>query len=106
MRGHQIRVLAALDEFGPISQADLGRTAELDKGDVARAVDDLELARLVRRQADPADSRRKLVSITQRGRRRRGDVEHALAVVQREVLAPLASDEQETLIRLLGRLQP
>src|SRR3954470_13977270 len=67
MRGHHFRVLAALEEHGPASQADVSRTTGIDTSDVVAAVNDLVAAGSARRQQDQADRRRNVVSITKPG---------------------------------------
>src|ERR1700761_6100770 len=54
LRGYHYRLLAALDEWGPASQADLGRGTGIDRSDVTAALSELESRRLVERSADPA----------------------------------------------------
>src|SRR5262245_35943381 len=48
-RGYDYRVLAAVQEFGPTSQATLGRRTDMDRSDVAETVDDLAERGLVER---------------------------------------------------------
>src|SRR6476469_2734754 len=67
MRGYHFRLLAALEEHGPASQADLSRTTGIDTSDVVAALNELDAAGHVRRQPDEADRRRNVVSITKPG---------------------------------------
>jgi MarR family transcriptional regulator, lower aerobic nicotinate degradation pathway regulator len=69
LRLRHMAVLAAVDE-GPSSQLDLGRRLALDPSDVTATVDDLEQAGLATRSMDPADRRRKVVTLTRAGRTR------------------------------------
>jgi DNA-binding MarR family transcriptional regulator len=103
-RGYHYRVLAALGDLGPASQADLGRRAELDRSDVVTTVDELERSGLVSRSPDPEDGRRKIVTITATGKRRLRKLDGVVADVQEELLAPLSTAERAELIRLLGRV--
>ena len=103
-RGYQYRVLAALEDFGPASQADLGRRAELDRSDVVATVDELEGSGLAKRSPDPEDGRRKIVTITATGKRRLRKLDEVVASVQEELLAPLTAAERAELVRLLGRV--
>ena len=57
-RGYHYRLLAALDEFGPASQATLGRRTEMDRSDVVAALNELAAQGFVERTADPDDRRR------------------------------------------------
>ncbi len=100
-RGYEYRVLAVLDEVGPCTQADLGRAARMDRSDVATTLDALETGRLVRREPDPADRRRKLVTITAAGRRRLRAIEAELEVAQDRFTASLSSRDRDRLVALL-----
>src|SRR3979409_1623078 len=68
LRGYHFRLLAALDQYGPGSQAELGRNTGIDRSDVVAALNELVDGGLARRGPDPADGRRNIVSITRRGR--------------------------------------
>jgi DNA-binding MarR family transcriptional regulator len=103
-RGYHYRLLAALEEQGPASQAALGREAEIDGSDVVAALAELEGDDLVERAPDPDDKRRRIVSITAAGKRRLRKLDGVVASVQEELLAPLSADERKELVRLLGRL--
>ena len=103
-RGYHYRLLAALEELGPSSQATLGRSAELDRSDVVTALDELEAAALVERSPDPDDGRRKIVTMTAAGRRRLLKLDEVVAGVQEELLAPLSTGERAELVRLLTAL--
>lgn len=97
-------VLACLDEFAPLSQAELGAHAGLDRGDVVRMVDDLTAAGLVVRAADPRDRRRNIITLTEDGRRRLGDLHAAVLRAQDQALAGLTPQERDHLVTLLHRL--
>ncbi|MFG1759910.1 MarR family winged helix-turn-helix transcriptional regulator [Micromonospora echinofusca] len=103
-RGYHYRVLAALREFGPASQARLGQWCRMDRSDVVAAVTELEAQGFVERSADPADRRRNTVTITGAGIRRLGRLDRALDDVQDELLAPLSATERQALVALLGKL--
>lgn len=97
-------VLSALQEFGGMSQAELGRRLGLDRSDVAAVLDRLEGDRSAERTADPCDRRRKIVVLTARGARALEDLQQALDRAQAELLAPLSPAERADLVRLLQRL--
>lgn len=103
--GHQVRVLAALQEQGPSSQISIGRAAHLDRSDVARVLDSLAADQFIRRRPDPSDGRRKIVSITTKGSRRLRALRHVLDAVQQELLAPLTNQERTDLRIILAKLQ-
>src|SRR5215510_5867268 len=68
LRGYHFRLLAALDQYGPSSQADLGRNTGIDRSDVVAALNELVDDGLAQRTPDPADGRRNVVTLTRRGR--------------------------------------
>jgi MarR family transcriptional regulator, lower aerobic nicotinate degradation pathway regulator len=104
LRGYHFRLLAALDDSGPASQADLGRQTGIDRSDVTAAVSDLEAQGLVRRSVDPDNRRRKIVSLTPAGTRRLTALDRVITDVQDEFLAPLTPAERRQLLRLIRRL--
>jgi MarR family transcriptional regulator, lower aerobic nicotinate degradation pathway regulator len=103
-RGYHVRVLAALAEFGPGSQATLGRHAEMDRSDVTATVGELAATGLVERAADAGDRRRNVITITAAGLARLRELDAILGVVQDEVLDPLSADERSVLTSLLTRV--
>jgi len=103
-RGYHFRVLAALAEFGPASQAAVGRHAEMDRSDVTATVTELANAGLVERAADAGDRRRNVVTITDAGVTRLRELDGILTAVQDEVLAPLSAAERSVLTGLLTRV--
>jgi DNA-binding MarR family transcriptional regulator len=104
LRGYHFRLLAALDQYGPSSQADLGRNTGIDRSDVVAALNELVDGGLARRRADPEDGRRNVVSITRRGTSMLERLDSALDGVQDALLEPLSQHERTTLVRLLGKL--
>jgi DNA-binding MarR family transcriptional regulator len=102
-RSH-VSLLAAVDEFGPASQADLGRRCAIDRSDMVALINDLSGQGLVRREPDPEDRRRNVITITDEGRDRLGALGAVLADVQDALLDPLSADERRQLVRLLTRI--
>ena len=103
-RGYDYRLLAALEEFGPASQATLGRHAGMDRSDVAEVLNDLAGRGLARRSPDPADGRRNVITITPAGAAHLQELDQVLAGVQDELLAGLSATERGQLARLLTRV--
>lgn len=103
-RGYHYRLLAALDEHGPASQADLGRRCGIDRSDVVAVLNDLADRDLVRRAPDPADRRRNVVTVTDAGRRELRRMADTLDRVQDTLLAPLTTADRAELTRLLTAL--
>jgi DNA-binding MarR family transcriptional regulator len=100
----EVALLARLAEHGPASQRELGERLRKDPADMVRLVDAAEAGGLVVRAPDPADRRRRVVSLTPDGETAlRASMEVARAV-EDELLAPLSEAERRTLHALLGRL--
>jgi DNA-binding MarR family transcriptional regulator len=104
VRRHHYALLAALDEVGPASQADLSRRTAIDRSDMVAAVDDLVARGDVERAPDPTDRRRNVVSLTPAGRRHLRHLDRLLTDVQEDILAPLPPGDRATLVRLLTTL--
>jgi MarR family transcriptional regulator, lower aerobic nicotinate degradation pathway regulator len=103
-RGYHFRLLAALAEFGPSSQASLGRRTGMDRSDVVAAINELAGRDLLQRASDPADRRRNVVTITEKGAAYLERLDRVLAGVQDELLAPLSAAERAQLTGLLGQV--
>lgn len=106
LRGHHYRLLAALEQWGPTSQAELGRATGIDRSDVTGALAELESRRLVDRKVDPQHKRRNVVTVTQEGSEMLVRLDAVLDEIQVAVLAPLSGDEQQRFLDLLARLTP
>jgi MarR family transcriptional regulator, lower aerobic nicotinate degradation pathway regulator len=98
------RLLAALEEFGPASQASLGRRTDMDRSDVVAAINELAVKKLAERAADQNDRRRSIVTITAKGRAHLRRLDNLLADAQDELLAPLSPGERQALVDMLTRL--
>lgn len=97
-------ILCAVEEFGPCSQAEIGRRLHMDRKDVAQRVQELEDQRCVERTTDPADPRRKLVRLTGPGSERLEQIHARLAIAQDELVEPLTSQERASLIAALQKI--
>ena len=103
-RGYHYRVLAALDELGPLSQAGLSRSTGIHVSDIVATVNELVSAHLVDRAPDLSDRRRNVISLTGSGRRRLDRLDKRVRAVQEDLLAPLSEPERRQLHGLLSRL--
>ena len=95
-------VLAALEEFGPASQAELGRRCGIDRSDMVALVNELAAADRLERTPDPDDRRRNVIAITDGGRDFLTTLDRRLEQAQDDLLATLSPAERAELVRLLG----
>jgi DNA-binding MarR family transcriptional regulator len=104
MRPYHYRLLASLDEFGPASQASLGRSTGIDRSDVVAALNELAEKNLIERSPDPDDRRRNIITLTPDGAARLKQLDNVLAEIQDELTSPLSREERDHLTRLLTKL--
>lgn len=104
LRGYHYRLLAALEQWGPASQADLGRDTGIDRSDVTAALTELEARKFVERRVDPANKRRNIVTITPEGIDEVNALDSIVGRVQEDLLAPLTPAQRHQFLDLLGRL--
>jgi DNA-binding MarR family transcriptional regulator len=104
LRSYHYRLLAALEEWGPASQAALGRSTGIDRSDVTAALVDLEARGLVRRAVNHEDRRRNVVSITEAGMSHLEVLDDVVSEVQDRLLAPLSQEERQQFVTLTRRI--
>lgn len=104
LRGHHYRLLAALEEWGPASQADLGRSTGIDRSDVTAALAELESRNLIERTVDPEHKRRNIVTLTPEGAEQLRDLDTVIDAIQDALLAPLTAAQRRQFITLMSRL--
>ncbi|MFC0624181.1 MarR family winged helix-turn-helix transcriptional regulator [Kribbella deserti] len=102
--GYHYRLLLSLAEFGPASQATLGRRTGIDRSDVVAALNELSTAGYVDREIDPDDRRRNIITLTAAGRRQLERLDRFVEAAQEELFAPLSAAERGQLTRLLARV--
>ncbi|MFT4095968.1 MAG: MarR family transcriptional regulator [Rhodoblastus sp.] len=101
----QWATLAKLHEIGGCSQNLLGRHVAMDAATIKGVVDRLLARDLVVVSADPSDSRRLTIDLSDSGR---DFVRRALPIataITEETVASLDAAESETLLRLLARIR-
>jgi MarR family transcriptional regulator, lower aerobic nicotinate degradation pathway regulator len=104
LKSYHYRLLAALEEWGPSSQADLGRSTSVDRSDVVAVLSELERRGLIERKVDPENRRRNIVSITRAGSEKLRALDKVIDEVQERVLEPLSQTERRQLTKLLRKL--
>jgi Transcriptional regulators len=97
-------VLAGVEEFGPISQAGLGRRLGIDRSDIVAVLNDLEREGLAQRAPDEKDRRRNAIRITRAGTLALHTLDGQVEAARDALLEPLRPHERAQLIELLQRL--
>ena len=97
-------VLAALDEFGPTSQATLSRHCGVYRSDLVALVNEMTSLGWLRRAPDPRDRRRNVITLTPDGGEHLRRLDRMLAGIQDDLLAALTPAERAQLVRLLTRV--
>jgi DNA-binding MarR family transcriptional regulator len=100
----QFAILNALLQDPGEDQVTLSRKVAFDAATFGSVITRLEARGWVRREADAADRRRKLLRVTQAGVDAVQRMRRAVAKVQQRILAPLDAAERDQLIALLDRL--
>ena len=103
-RRYHFAMLAALDEFGPLSQADLGRCTSIDRKDVAGAVNTLAEEGYVDRSPDPDDGRRNVITLTRHGKAHLERLAALVAEAQDELLHSCPPGARAELIKQLTQV--
>jgi DNA-binding MarR family transcriptional regulator len=104
LRSYHYRLLAALEEWGPASQAELGRKTGIDRSDITAALTELESRKLVKRTVDPANKRRNIVTVSDQGLKRLLALDAVIDKIQDEFLTPLSQAQRRQFITLASLL--
>lgn len=96
--------LGRLDHGGPATPGELARTSGTTTAHVAKMLRSLEAKGDIRRDADPEDGRRVLVSITEAGRKRLRDRAEEVHRQTAQLLEALGEDDAREFVRLLSRV--
>jgi MarR family transcriptional regulator, lower aerobic nicotinate degradation pathway regulator len=98
---YQLAVLATLDAFGAVSQAELCRRTSIDRSDMNAVVNALEAEGAVTRASAPDDRRQNIVEMTEAGKARFDRLKAGLAEAEDRALEPLVPSDRQELLRLL-----
>jgi DNA-binding MarR family transcriptional regulator len=103
--GHGHLVLLLLSDEGPTSQQALAEAVGVDPSVMVAVLNDLENDGLAERRRDPADRRRHIVEISDRGTGLVADIYRVIEGVEAELFADLDAAEVVTLKGLLARVK-
>jgi DNA-binding MarR family transcriptional regulator len=101
----QWAALARLAERGSCSQNQLGRLTAMDAATIKGVVDRLVARGSAEARADPDDSRRLMIALTQTGRNLVDRASSTAHAITEATLAPLSAAERRAIIKLLGKLK-
>jgi len=104
LTGPQFTVLGVLCLEGPMDQRTLGEHARLDKSTTTPLLERLRQRDLIHITRGSADKRRKILSITDEGRRLVAETAPVAVDIGDRLLAPLSDAEQEQLLQLLRKI--
>lgn len=104
LTAHQHGVLLALREHGPLAQHGLARMIAVDPRNVVPIVDGLVGKGLIDRGMDPADRRRRVLTLTDAGSAAATELAAAAAGIEDDFLAGLTSSDRHQLGRILRDL--
>ena len=100
----QFAILNALMDDPGEDQVTLAGRVAFDAATSGSVIGRLEAKGWVRREADPADKRRKLLWVTPEGEQVALRMKRAVARAQARIVAPLDDAEQVQFVQLLGKL--
>ncbi|MCT8266461.1 MarR family transcriptional regulator [Afifella sp. JA880] len=101
----QYAVLEALDIAGEMDQAALGAASATTKATLTEMLGRMEQRGLIARQIDPADTRRRVVQLTEAGRDRLGAARPVAAAVTESMLQCLTVEERGQLTAMLADIR-
>jgi DNA-binding MarR family transcriptional regulator len=87
-----------------VTQQGLGESMRIDPSTIVAAVDSLQERGLAERRIDPADRRRRLLHLTERGGRVLREAQARAEEMTDELFAALSDEERGTLLALLQKL--
>ncbi len=100
----QFAILNALIDAPGEDQVTLSKHVAFDPATFGSVVGRLEAKAWVTRKADPKDKRRRLLWVTDDGKKVALKMKKAVDKAQLRIVSPLDEQEQEHLVRLIGKL--
>ncbi|WP_326821563.1 MarR family winged helix-turn-helix transcriptional regulator [Streptosporangium sp. NBC_01639] len=100
----QHSILVVLKDQGPIGQQHLAHLVAMDARNIVPVLDLLAAKELIKRQPDPADGRRRMITLTAHGKTLADTITAAAALGQDDFLSVLDDQDRRHLNDLLRRL--
>jgi len=101
---HQWQFLQKLYQTGGLSQVELASLLEKNGPNVTRILDVMEKNDLITRNADPADRRKSLIYLTDKGRRMKAEITPLSHEVRDKAFASLSENDLKTFREILNRI--
>jgi DNA-binding MarR family transcriptional regulator len=101
LTAHQHGVLLTLREHRPLAQHDLARMIAVDPRNIVPIIDGLVEKGLIDREMDPADRRRRVLTLTDAGSTAAAELATAAAGIEDDFLASLTPSDRHDLARIL-----
>lgn len=100
----QFVVMCALNDDGPASIANLVKATVIDQATIRGVVDRLKNRELITLQADPADRRKVMVTLTDAGTQLVNEMQPFAHAITEETFGPLNEAERVALLYLLRKI--
>jgi DNA-binding MarR family transcriptional regulator len=101
----RVRLLAVLADGPPVTMTTLSKALHVSPRNITTLVDALEAESLVRRVSHPSDRRATIIELTERGLELCNDLWGQHLDGAGRIFATISADEQELLLKTLGRLR-
>jgi DNA-binding MarR family transcriptional regulator len=100
----EARTLHEIGQHGPVMARDIAKSASLHETQVSRAVKKLVAKKLIRFIRDPADQRRKLLTLTPAGRPKFKTITAILEQRRQQILKGMSLQDQAQFFHLLNKI--
>lgn len=98
------RVLAVLGGNDQVSATDIGRVTTLDKMQISRAMQNMEVRGIIKRSQAARDRRRRIVALTAAGRALYREIVPLALAREAKLLAGLSADELTALDTIMAKI--
>lgn len=98
-------IIGGIGTFGPISARDLATILTMHEGQLSRNIKQLEDNDLISRIPDPADSRRKMLMLSRKGKNLYNKVMNTQKSREENFLAGISAGDRDRFYRTLNRIR-
>lgn len=101
----QWRIVLVIGNSGRITQAELSRLTDVDKGQISRAVHVLQEMDVVRATSDPSDQRMSWLTLTENGQSKYDETYPVMVDRQASLMAAFSPEEQDAFYDGLDKIK-